>query len=498
MPEHGAAAGRHAAAVSPAAARGAGEPDDEVGYFCLESRWPFHLAHELDLMEEDLASGHDVHVVHPGRSLPYSDTAPWAEYAERLPGELSRLRNGLALLSAEVTLHSVDRLLGAEGRAVRAPGWEPEPGGHEGLNALAFGGHDCGNAVLSSLIWHTRNTSVDLVAHAAWVRRALESSIKVYLAAKAFIEQVRPARVCVFNGRMALFRGVLRAAQELGVECLVHERGATLDRVGLTPNTMPHDTAWVQQEILRHWEGSSDDERTKAEIGHDFYRKKRDRHVFNWIAYTGQQAPNLLPAGLDTNRPVYSIFTSSEYERFALPQYYRYLLHGTQLEGIADVVSMLGASGFGGTLCVRLHPNSHNELPSLLDGLKEKISGDWVKIVPADSPVDTYALLDASDKVITFGSTMAMEAAYWGKPAISFATNPYQNLDATYEPVDRGDAVRLLVGPLPPRGGVNCLKYGYFYSTFGSARSATPRPTASPWRPSRASTSGSPGFGPVC
>jgi len=273
--------------------------------------------------------------------------------------------------------------------------------------------------------------------------------------------------VYVFNGRMATFRGALRACQELGVECLVHERGATLDRIGLTANTMPHDIFWVQQEILRHWDASDEDENTKCEIGRSFYQRKRDKQVFNWKVYTENQEPNRLPLGLDVGKPVYSIFTSSEYERFALPQYYRYLLHDSQLEGIRDLVGILKDHRFDGTLCVRLHPNSHDEQPNLLEALQRAVQEDFVLIIPADSPVDSYALLDVSDKVLTFGSTMAMEAAYWGKPSVSFATNPYQNLDAIYYPADRQDAVRLIVEPLAAKGGLDCLKYGYFYSTFG-------------------------------
>jgi hypothetical protein len=438
-----------------------------VGYFSLQSLWRFHLVHELELMEADLEQGCDVHVIHPGKSLRFSDTSPRKDHALRVPVELSRLRYGLSLLSGRVTRHSVDQLLEPSADRVVVPRWKSANGGRAALGDLRFGGHDCGNAVLSSLIWHTRNTAVDLGEYEPWIRRALDTSIKVYLAAKRFIEIFRPDRVYVFNGRMATFRGALRACQELGVECLVHERGATLDRIGLTPNTMPHDIFWVQQEILRHWEASNEDESTKREIGRAFYQRKRGKQVFNWKVYTEKQESNRLPSGLDAGKPVYSIFTSSEYERFALPQYYRYLLHDSQLEGIRDLVSILRDHHFEGTLCVRLHPNSHDERPDLLEGLRRSVAEDFVRIIPADSPVDSYALIDVSDKVLTFGSTMAMEAAYWGKPSVSFATNPYQNLDAVYQPADREDAVRLIVEPLPAKGGLDCLKYGYFYSTFG-------------------------------
>jgi hypothetical protein len=300
-----------------------------------------------------------------------------------------------------------------------------------------------------------------------WITRALETSIKVYLAAKAFIKCYRPQRVYVFNARMATFRGVLRACQETGVECIVHERGATLDRIGLSINTMPHDIYWTQKEILRQWADDDAAEEQKREIGKSFYQKKRDKHVFDCIPYTQHQERNRLPAGVEQYKRIYSVFTSGEFERFALPQYYQYLLHQSQVEGILDVARMLRENGFDGVLCIRIHPNSHNERPNLYRALRRQLNDNFIQVIPATSVVDTYALIDASDKVITFGSTVAMEAAYWGKPSVSFATNPYQNLDAIYQPADRKDALRLLLDNLQPKGQMDCIKYGYYYSVFG-------------------------------
>jgi hypothetical protein len=91
----------------------------------------------------------------------------------------------------------------------------------------------------------------------------------------------------------------------------------------------------------------------------------------------------------------------------------------------------------------------------------------FVEVVPPESVVDTYALLDASERVLTFGSTIAMEAAFWGKPSVSFATSPYANLDSIYLARDRKEMRRLLLDPLEPRRSEDTLKYGYYYQTFG-------------------------------
>ncbi len=440
----------------------------KIGHFCLQSLMRFHFVHDLELIQANLDAGHQVHVIHSGKRMRFSDTTWHVDYRDRLPSEMSCFRAGIALLDGEVALHSVDQLAldADEYPEFQQTEW-PEFDSHAALDQFRFGAHDCGNAVRSSLISHLRNTEADTKKHAEWIRRALDTSVLVYLAAKAFIQKYKPDRVYAFNGRMATFRGVLRAAQEAGVECVIHERGATLERISLSKNTMPHDIYWRQQEILRHWEEDSTPLTEKREIGEAFYRKTRDKQVFNWHAYTQGQRVDWLPAEVKQAPRVYSIFTSSEFERYAMPQYYRYLLHDSQLQGIQDVVALLKEIHFDGALCIRIHPNSHNEKPNLFGSLQREIQEDFVHVLAADSPADTYALIDASEKVITFGSTVAMEAAFWGKPSVSFATNPYENLGAIYQPTTRADARRLLAEELAPKGYENCVKYGYYYSTFG-------------------------------
>lgn len=438
-----------------------------MAYFCLQPGWSVHSIHELELIEADLARGAEVHVIPPGSMLRFSDIRPWSDFRKHLHKDMRRFRDGISMLSAPVELHSFDSLVRSceSYGKLEALEW-PTFTDHEMLNAFRFESHDCGNAVRSSLISHTRNTAVDLSGYEEWLRTALDSSIRVYLAAKAFIARYEPETVCVFNGRMATFRGVLRASQEAGVECLVHEMGATLDRIGISVNTMPHDIHWIQQEIQRHWEGCESKDQARR-IGRSFYQRKRDKEVFSGTVYTANQEVDRLPPEIDGSRTVYSVFTSSEFERFALPQYYRYLIHESQLEGILDLVRILKDHRFDGVLCVRIHPNSAEEQPSLLEALRQEVKDDFVVIAPADSTVDTYALIDASEKVFTFGSTVAMEAAFWGKPSVSFATTPYDNLDVIQRPVDREDAIRLVVEELEPRASEDCLKYGYYYSTFG-------------------------------
>lgn len=439
-----------------------------VAYFCLQSWIPTLFGYDLDLIQEDLDAGHEVHVVRPSKTLRFSDTARFDASPRRLRRELRRFWKGMDLLSAPPRVHSVDSLvrfhpMSRELRRLEIPPFSS----HEELQAFRFHGHDAGNAVLSSLISATRDNLVDLTQYRDFVERGLDTSLKVYVAARAFIERRRPDRVVLYNGRMATFRGVLRACKETGTDCVVYERAATLNRVALTKNTMPHDPAWVARQITETWENGEHPLHEKRVIGRSFYERKRSKDGSFWDSFTEAQETGRLPFQPSEARPVYSIFSSSECERTALKQYYHYVLHESQLNGILDVIRILEEHDFPGLLCIRIHPNSAEEKPNLQEQLEGCVKQDFVRIIGADSPVDTYGLIDASEKIIAFGSTVTMEAAYWGKPTISLATCIFGQPDSVYHPKDRDEAVQLIVKPLEPRATEDTLKYGYYQSVFG-------------------------------
>ncbi len=71
-----------------------------------------------------------------------------------------------------------------------------------------------------------------------------------------------------------------------------------------------------------------------------------------------------------------------------------------------------------------------------------------------ESSISTYAMMKHCDRVVSFGSTAGLEAAYWGKPSILAGTSFYRNLGATYNPRTHEDLVALIMAErLPPKRG---------------------------------------------
>jgi len=58
--------------------------------------------------------------------------------------------------------------------------------------------------------------------------------------------------------------------------------------------------------------------------------------------------------------------------------------------------------------------------------------------------VDSYDIVSAADVVLTFGSTIGIEAAYYGKPSILLGRAVYEDLGSCYVPSSHDELMKLL------------------------------------------------------
>ena len=115
---------------------------------------------------------------------------------------------------------------------------------------------------------------------------------------------------------------------------------------------------------------------------------------------------------------------------------------------------------------IRMHPNSKGDL--FFQNEVKKFAGDRVTVILPDSKISSYQLLLDVDKVLVFGSTIGVEACFWGKPTINLDNALYQNLDVAYTPNRKEDISSLVFDEaLPPKPILGALMYGYFFNTFG-------------------------------
>jgi hypothetical protein len=328
----------------------------------------------------------------------------------------------------------------------------------EATKSIRYGDyHDLGWGVLSSVVSVTRNSSLELRGQRQLFKRYCAAGILVYDEALRLIDELRPDEILLFNGRFATTRAVLRAAQARGVPWRIHERGANKHRYWQA-DCLPHDMVAMQERMLRSWRPGQE------ESGHRFFRLRRARAEQAWHSFSAQQVEGLLPKAMRGGGEWATFFTSAEDEMFAIGDSFRNDRYPTQvgaIEAAARAVSRIP----GMRLCVRVHP--HVAQKSVADRRKwRELHIPGVLLVGPREPMDSYSLLDRSKVTLSYGSTIGIEATYWGKPSLLFSPAYYDRLGVCEMAQDDAQVESFLRDPVVfPQAAT--LPYGSFWDELG-------------------------------
>lgn len=322
---------------------------------------------------------------------------------------------------------------------------------------------DIGYSVLSSLISAIRDCEPDLHKHQDYLQKSLISALAVYRSIQNYLELEKPERVYAFNGRIACMRAVLRACQSKSIDCFIYEVASSIHKYSLFKNTFPHDLDHIHFLIKEAW-ASEPNLLKKEKIAEEFFGS-----LFNnkneIISYTKDQKKGLLPKNWDFNKKNIVIFVSSEDEFAAIDDSHKNPIYKDQLDGIQQILNSVNLDNEI-RIYIRIHPNLKkvkNKQTKQLNSLKYPN----LTIIPADSPVSSYAMLIAASKVVTFGSTIGIEATYWGKVSILAGQSFYRNLNSTYNPSTHQELISMLYQDLVPKSKEGALMYGYYMNTYG-------------------------------
>ena len=427
--------------------------------------WGIHTATSLEIAQQYLDLGWHVTLLRCPGSLAACDIkhqgtskrACWeCKVGQR---RASRMLNG--------SVHRID--LPKMSGAMNMHGPETPFSTLEQLLEFKVDNFEVGEAVYSSLAseWWTNSIEVDFESPLIQedIRNACSASLFVYFEVKLMLEREHFDEAVVFNGRIAPMRAFLRACEAVGVTYWVHERGSSFGRFSRTRNAMPHERKSIAASIRDSCAGISYSER--AAIAESFYNDRRQGSIYNWRSFTDSQMRDFLPKGLAFGTPVISLFLSTQSEMVGLGDEWRTGLYLSQQEGVQQIVSLVINAAQEFILVIRAHPNQTN-LPEL-QGIREFCERhEGIIFVEPDSPVDSYALVARSMRIITFASTIGAEASYWGKPVISAAPAAYTGFGVVYEPNTHAELAALLLQPdLQPLAPGGAVDYGYWHSSFG-------------------------------
>ena len=414
----------------------------------------------LDLLE----GGQEVHFAFVGNGLTWTDCA--------LPDWLKWFG-----CSYEKRVRQFERIIAARGISVTSPPGLPDEiikgcrvfangfsGDLSDLKRYRYGGAQLGMGVASSLISWAGDGEFDVLQNGEVVGCALFSAALTFEKVRVIIHNARPDVIITFNGRFATCRPIVEAALTEGVYLQRHERGATFDRYALFDESI-HSAAYVRRRIVELW--SQAEPRERESVAHSFFVRRRNGDGIGWYSFVDHQIQvNVPPRVEEVRRVVY--FSSSDDEYAAISDTVEPGSWGEQLQAVQALIDTC-AEFDDIELLIRVHPHIKKKA-SVARARWNSLTGKNVRIIPAESTVDSYGLLDSADAVVTYGSTIGIEAAYWGKPSVLLGPSTYAGLGTCLEPKSKAELAQLLTSSagLSGQRRENCLPYGYYYLSYGN------------------------------
>lgn len=336
----------------------------------------------------------------------------------------------------------------------------------EDIKKLTYNNVGIGYAALSSYITPTRNLYPLMdETFRKYFDSLLRCTIITTDIVNAALDFLQPDVVSVFNSRFTVSKPVFDTCQHRKVDVIIYETtgNAVNDRqLAYYKNRTPQNPEGNTENLYKMWTESAKSCEEKINIGVKFFTDRRGAIPAGDKVYVGNQQEGLLPEKWDGKKHNIVIFNSSEDEYVSLGEEFDHNMFPSQFQGIKTIFERYKDEK-DYHFYLRIHPNLkdvkyayHKKLFELAD------ISDNITIIPGDSPISTYALMDAAEKVIVFGSTTGQEAVYWGKPVISLALCDYSLLDICYSPTTIEELDELIYADLQPKDKMPAIQMAFF------------------------------------
>ena len=414
-----------------------------------------HYETELELMKEHIIKGDKVYVLHCKGELK-SCFANFKDYKSICYSCQRRFKNGIKFMNNKVKIINYP-LENNKFYNVIPDVFE----NIEQLKLFKIGFAELGICTASSLITAiNKEHLLDTIIYKDIIAREINNAYYVYLSFKELISNLKPDLVYLFNGRFSTVLPALNACEEMNINYITHERGGKIGYYTLYKNTIPHNLENISSEI-KQIKNFIPEAEYKSD-GCAFFEDRRKRIVHSWWSFTKNQIYNYLPENFNNNRINITFFNTTIEEYAAIRCWKKPIrIYKDEIDAICNILDSFSTSQYH--FYLRVHPNLtglNNSQTQRINSLKNKYFN--LTIIPAESKIDSYALMDNSNKVITFGSTTGVEACYWGIPSILLGIALYKDLDCCYIPRSHEEVINLLNNELIPKSKNEAILYGYW------------------------------------
>jgi len=322
-----------------------------------------------------------------------------------------------------------------------------------------------GRGVLSSVISLKRDYDVFQENVSELIKEETKVALKSLLAFIELYNELKPKKVIVFNGRFSESFPIVSFCQSYEIPFITMEVGATDQKYELVENYLPHSIIARNKNMLLLWGSAPDD---KFEVARKWFTDKTLGQNKDDVNYISKQVKKKLPPNFDKGKVNVGIFNSSEDEMKTIEEW-QHDIYDTQNDAIRLLVEhFLEKPEF--QFYLRNHPNL-GDVDNAQTKEIDQFSFENLTVIPPYDQVDTYGLVEACDLIISFGSTIGVEATYFDKISIMLGKSFYSNLDAVFEPKSFNELFELIENykNLRPKPKENTYPYAYYISKRGKS-----------------------------
>lgn len=384
---------------------------------------PVHFAGLLEIAHDEFLGHKFIHTAIWGAQTHFP--ARMSENFQTLSGNIPRKIRGALNVAAPRSEIITKLQFNAEWVADMMAQFAPtlsELNSVEDFTNLRIGNVNPGPAIANEFVTITKSRNSSPGKNLILIRDLLQSYLEVFSATQIFIIQKSIEKLFLFNGRFLHERAVWDAGKTCNIHVLIFE--TTRDNLHIRQQGF-HDRENNQRLMLEHWNAHSASEIDRVKVSDQWFANLRGaKNPFS----TG----NFQSA--EIQKPYILYFSNSDDEAVGFWEHWSQHL-GTQVECVKELIRIIEAQNEF-SLVIRLHPN----LATKPKGDQEEWLGlprsEKVRVFKPNDPVSSYSLLQGSQAVITFGSTIGIEAAYMCKPVMVLADCKYDELGFAFKPTN--------------------------------------------------------------
>ena len=354
------------------------------------------------------------------------------------------------------------------------------------LKRFRYLNYKIGKCVFSSIADINRHYKPNIDNYKKEISKFIKSAARTLHCFRNYIKINEIDLVYIFNGRHSLEYPIIEVCKKESIDFITHEM-AYNGGYCLFKNTQPQDYKFWIKEVERLWNDKKRTTEEKKKLGRIFFKEKlglMQKRVMvskskkdislNYYKLNSMDKvvyKEVLPDKWDKELHNIVIFQSSIFEEYTAQEFYNHKkVYVNQLKGIKKILQTV-AKNKDIFVYLRLHPffNWYNNTSQELEDYKKLVNEfDNLCLIYPNENICSYYLIRNANKILTFRSTVALEAAYMGKPSILLEDHLNSIFNCLYKPSSHKDLMTLLLDvKLPPILDDDFLKFGYFHLFHG-------------------------------